>query len=260
MRDDELVKKGDDSFAFVISRSKRVLVHMKSQQSTLGPGDAALLCLLEPGVLGAKVHFDFVAMMIPAAELHRRLPNAFGATRERLSRRSEGLQLLRTYIRGLENGKRIVSLNARATVQRHLFDLAALSFETESRLGESSLSAVVEGRLSAAQEIIRSDMNNPELSVTSVADKLKISSRYLQWLFSQSETTFTSYVNVLRLDYAFTLLTDGLRSIDRISDVAMQAGFSDISYFGRLFKHRFGAAPSEIRADAIAKQNLRQRV
>ena len=45
----------------------------------------------------------------------------------------------------------------------------------------------------------------------------------------------------LRLKHAFTLLTaEG--SIDlRIWNIALQAGFSDISHFNRLFRSRFGA-------------------
>lgn len=184
VRDDELTRESDDSFAVVISRSKQIVVQKTSHNSVLGQGDAALLRISEPGVLGAKQQFAYVGMIIPAAELISRLPDAVAASRQRVRKSAEGLQLLRAYVRGLENGKRVLSINSRTTVQRHLFDLVALSFETKCRLGESSLSAVTEARLTAAREIIQSDFNNYELSITAVADKLKISSRYLQRLFS----------------------------------------------------------------------------
>jgi AraC-like DNA-binding protein len=33
----------------------------------------------------------------------------------------------------------------------------------------------------------------------------------------------------------------------RISDIAIEAGFSDLSYFNRLFRSRFGDAPGGVR-------------
>jgi AraC-like DNA-binding protein len=45
---------------------------------------------------------------------------------------------------------------------------------------------------------------------------------------------------------AFTLLTEA-RGERRISDVALQVGFSDISHFNRLFRSRFGDTPGGVR-------------
>jgi transcriptional regulator GlxA family with amidase domain len=36
----------------------------------------------------------------------------------------------------------------------------------------------------------------------------------------------------------------------RICDIALQAGFSDISHFNRLFRSRFGDMPKGVRAHA----------
>ena len=43
------------------------------------------------------------------------------------------------------------------------------------------------------------------------------------------------------------LLTAQRGSNVRISDIALQSGFSDISYFNRLFRSRFGDTPSGVR-------------
>jgi AraC-like DNA-binding protein len=253
IRDDELVKDSDDSYAFLISRSKHIIVDKKFQHFQLGHGDAALLRICEPGVVGAKTSFDYVAMMIPSAELQSRLSRTDIDLNKRLSKTSEGLQLLRSYVRALETGKRVMSINARAAIQHHLFDLAALAIENQLELGESTLSAIASARLAAAQEIIKSRFDQLEISIASVASALNVSPRYLQRLFHLSDTTFTAYVNGLRLDQAYTLLTDAKWDAIRISDIALRVGFSDISYFDRSFKHRFEASPSDIRAEASSK-------
>jgi AraC-like DNA-binding protein len=58
-------------------------------------------------------------------------------------------------------------------------------------------------------------------------------------------TSFTACVNEMRLQRAFALLTQAL-----ISDIALQAGFSDISYFNRLFRSRLGDTPTGVRSQA----------
>ena len=46
------------------------------------------------------------------------------------------------------------------------------------------------------------------------------------------------------------LLTAQRGSKVRISDIALQSGFSDVSYFNRLFRSRFGETPRDVRAEA----------
>jgi AraC-like DNA-binding protein len=47
------------------------------------------------------------------------------------------------------------------------------------------------------------------------------------------------------------LLSDPRCAGRKISAVAFDAGFSDLSYFNRTFRRRYGASPSELRAAAI---------
>jgi len=54
-------------------------------------------------------------------------------------------------------------------------------------------------------------------------------------------------VNELRLQRAFALLTNP-HARGRISEIALQAGFSDVSHFNRLFRAHFGDTPSGVRA------------
>ena len=59
-----------------------------------------------------------------------------------------------------------------------------------------------------------------------------------------------THVIELRLKQAFMLLTAQRGSKVRISDIALQSGFSDVSYFNRLFRSRFGDTPSGVRGEA----------
>jgi AraC-like DNA-binding protein len=76
--------------------------------------------------------------------------------------------------------------------------------------------------------------------------------RYVQHLFDLSGTSFTDFVLEQRLRLAHRLLREPKNSSRKISDIAATAGFSDISYFNRAFRARFGATPTDIRDGARA--------
>ena len=167
---------------------------------------------------------------------------------QRLSGKSEAVQLLRRYLGSVAKGL-TVSFDNRSIIRRHIVDLAVLAATLRCAIGESSASAVVATRLAAALDYIASHFSDPELSLAKVAQSLSISPRYLQRLLESSGTYFTAHVTELRLEHAFTLLTAEHSSDVRICDIALQAGFSDISYFNRLFRSRFGDTPKGVRAN-----------
>jgi AraC-like DNA-binding protein len=247
VRDDELVKRGDDSFAFLMSRSRNIEVDRKRQQFRLDQGDAVLMQVSEPGLLGAKTSFSYVAMMIPAAEMRSRLAS-MEDFRARISKSAEGLQLLRSYVQALETGKRVLGHHTQDAIQRHLFDLVAIACETNVKLGESSLSSVAAARLCAIQEFAGAHFEDPNFSVLAVATALGISPRYVQKLFQSMGRTFTGFVAELRLERAFAILCETPATRKRISDIALQVGFSDLSYFDRSFRRRYGTSPSDVQS------------
>ena len=75
-----------------------------------------------------------------------------------------------------------------------------------------------------------------------------MSTRYVQHLFQLYGVTFTNFVLEQRLLSAYRLLREPTSKSRKISDIATAAGFSDISYFNRAFRARFGATPTDIRA------------
>jgi AraC-like DNA-binding protein len=116
-----------------------------------------------------------------------------------------------------------------------------------------AMGAVAVARLGAARDHIAESFDEPELTVAAVAGRQGVSPRYLQRLFEASGTSFTAYVNELRLQRALTLLTGAPARTRRISDIALDAGFSDLSYFNRLFRSRFGDTPSGMRKGPAAQ-------
>jgi AraC-like DNA-binding protein len=102
-------------------------------------------------------------------------------------------------------------------------------------------------RLAAALADIAAGFTRQGLTVESVARRQGVSPRNLQRLLEMSGTSFTARVNELRLQRALALLGARQGRRWRIADIAMEAGFSDVSHFNRLFRARFGETPSSVR-------------
>ena len=91
-------------------------------------------------------------------------------------------------------------------------------------------------------------MPRSDLSPALVARRQGISDSYIRKLFESEGTSFSEFVLVRRLVRAYRMLTNARRADQKISSIAFDCGFGDLSYFNRTFKRFYGAAPSEIRA------------
>jgi AraC-like DNA-binding protein len=74
-----------------------------------------------------------------------------------------------------------------------------------------------------------------------------VTPRYVQMLFDVDGMTFSEFVVEQRLAQAYRMLTDALFLASSISAIAFEVGFSNLSYFNRTFRRRYGASPSDIR-------------
>lgn len=86
---------------------------------------------------------------------------------------------------------------------------------------------------------------NPEISVTSVAEHIKIDRTYLYRLFKkETGMSVIDYINDCRIATAETMLFDKNVSI---KDVAYSVGFTDQMYFSKVFKKIKGFSPTDYR-------------
>ncbi|HEY6258677.1 MAG TPA: helix-turn-helix domain-containing protein, partial [Xanthobacteraceae bacterium] len=66
---------------------------------------------------------------------------------------------------------------------------------------------------------------------------------------------FSRHVLGQRLERAHRLLRDPRLARVKISDIALNAGFTDLSYFNRSYRHRFNETPSTTRVNAALKKD-----
>jgi AraC-like DNA-binding protein len=133
----------------------------------------------------------------------------------------------------------------------HIVDLTALALgiEGDARKLAQERSAIAVRRAAILREIEHRSGDHT-LSAAAVAILLGITPRYVHLLLEESGQSFTHHVLKRRLDRATALLRDPQWRHRKIADIAAEAGFTDLSYFNRAFRRRYGATPSDIRHTA----------
>lgn len=83
-----------------------------------------------------------------------------------------------------------------------------------------------------------SEHHSENITLADIADLESLSTYYIShFIKKMTGMNFTTYLNNIRFDHAFSLLT---KTNLRISDICYEAGFSDSRYLNRLFKEKMG--------------------
>jgi AraC-like DNA-binding protein len=246
-----MVADGDDDVVLLTPSVGRLCAVQGGREVALGPGEALLLLHDEPAAL---IHDDvrFQGLVFPRAALATRVSDLNVTVMCAIPRSVGPLRLLIRYLALTRNEAVLAVPAVRRSMVSHIHDLTALALGANRDTKEQALNAVAAARLAAALAHIAERFTEAGLRVESVARRLGVSPRYLQRLLEASGTSFTARVNELRLQKTFALLTDPDGSKRRISDIAMEGGFSDISHFNRLFRARFGDTPRGVRGSCDA--------
>jgi AraC-like DNA-binding protein len=100
-------------------------------------------------------------------------------------------------------------------------------------------------------EDIRMHAANPAYDVHDVSRRMGLSLRYIYLLLEETGKSFSEHVIDRRIELARRALDDATTRGRTISSIAFDSGFSDLSYFNRTFRARYGATPSEVRQMAF---------
>jgi len=106
--------------------------------------------------------------------------------------------------------------------------------------------------LEKLQNLINTQLDNPELDVEHLADHMNMSRPTLyRKIKSISNLSPNELINIARLKKAAELLSEGVL---RIYEISEQVGYSSQNHFGRNFSKQFGMSPTEyIQSKGIKK-------
>lgn len=130
-------------------------------------------------------------------------------------------------------------------LQAHQSALSALDYRFLIGKNEVISSTDCSYQVLMAQEYVKANFQDAELSLKTVCKHVSMSTSYFSTLFrSHTGTTFIEYVTHVRIERAKELLKlSQLKSYE----IAYQVGFSDPHYFSLTFKKVTGDTPTEFR-------------
>ena len=135
----------------------------------------------------------------------------------------------------------------REALAEQLIALVALAFEATEQSVEEVRPTLGRLRFQAVKDYIDGHSHEPDLSPDRVGKAMGISRSYLYKLFADHDFSFQDYIRGLRLNRAAADLRNPSLSASSITDIAVRAGFSNMSHFSRCFSRRFGEAPRAFR-------------
>lgn len=240
----------DDCLLSCLGSSGHRVVH-RGREIVPSAGTATLLSMSDPFAGAFADNSRAVTIRVPRKALLATVPGLEDYFGQVVVQDSEALRLLTRYVELLDQDSQLMSGGLRRLVVSHVHDLMALT------LGASRDAAELAGgrglraaRLHAIKADIMNSLGEPGLSLTEIAARHRVTPRYVQALFEQEDSTFSSFLLDGRLAHVYRMLRDPLQMAKPISTIVYDAGFGDLSHFNRAFRHRYGATPSDIRAQA----------
>jgi len=94
---------------------------------------------------------------------------------------------------------------------------------------------------------IESVLGNPALTLSMVAERERVSTRYLQKLFAEAGNNFSHYLRTRRLDRCRTDLISPTHAELSISEICFRWGFNSSAHFSRVFHKEYGMSPRDYR-------------
>lgn len=213
----------------------------------VGAGETAVWNLGRRSSAATQPDTSFQTLQVSRRLLRALVPNLDDIDMVRFAPGNPTLDLMFGYA-DLVAGQAGVSEEGGRLVAGQLAELAALAFRGEAGLREGvGRNSVRAARLAAAKAATQEALSRPGLSAATIAAQLGISARYVQILFEEEGETFSSYVGRLRMEWVRRMIDDPRHDHRRLSDLAFEAGFRDLSTFNRQFRRHFGEAPSTAR-------------
>jgi AraC-like DNA-binding protein len=242
----------EDDLLLAINLSGRSIAQQDDTELKLENGDAMLATRGSEGFsIIRPMPVRFMGLRVPRDTLAPLAGPLDDAPLQLIPRGTEALNLLVVYAGGLFTGELPQTPQLRRLVVSHIQDLvgATVAAIRGSRAMPEGR-AIAAARLRAIMTDIAEYLGDCNLTAAAVAQRQRVTPRYVHKLFEQEGLVFSQFALGQRLARAHRMLTDVRLGQRNISSVAFEVGFGDLSYFNRVFRRCYGATPSEVRRSA----------
>jgi AraC-like DNA-binding protein len=235
-----------DSILLVLNGRCDVVHNLKGRDVYYRSGQTAVITAATTGEAQIR-SAHFLSVCFPRQSLEPLVADVEAAVLCPVEPDNDAARLLRRYLRIM--GKHPPSGVTGQLAADHIRDLVALVIGAARDGRElATKGGLAAARLLALKADCQANFRQPDFHLEQLAARSGLSTRSISALFEGDGTTFTDFVRSARLDRAHRLLADPRFDGLRIAAIAYESGFSDLSYFNRCFRRRYGLTPSDFRA------------
>lgn len=235
-RREDVAERPCDAVFVNIQVGGRSVVRQREVETRLTPGSFTLLDARRPFAMRFDGAFEQVCLHLPFAWFEGQGFDPADAVARRLDRGSAFGAALLDYVAAVMAGTA-----ADGEAAGHLAHLLRLAYR-------GAAPGLADQHLALVRRFVAAHCADPALTPRAVAGHFRISVRHLHKLFARSGESFGQFLLRTRLERGLDAI---LRAPERtITEVAMDAGFNDMSHFARSFRRRYGRSPSMARREA----------
>jgi AraC-like DNA-binding protein len=250
VRDARHTKAGIDGFHLLLigAESGPIRAQQAGRDHVCGAGSAFLMHLEQP-YRGRSTPSGSEAtyITVPATAMKELVANPQDRAGQ-VVHPSAALRLLDRYLQSLTTLEQHSTAELDNVIGIHLLDLMAAAVGPTTEAGVLiARRGLKAARLHAVLAAIARRCGDPAFDIDALPLQLGLSRRYIQHLLAETGKSFTEHLTECRLERARAMLANPDCAHMRIIDIAFAAGFGDLSNFNRLFRRRFGEAPSSAR-------------
>jgi AraC-like DNA-binding protein len=245
-----------EDIGLIINLKGTQVLAQRGREIVLHDGEAALVSCSDALDTVHRPPGDLLSLRLLRPEIAPRLA-AQDCFMRRIPGGTPALGLLTRYVNVLTHDATSADRGLQGTIASHVYDLAALALgATRDAAEQATGQGLRAARLFTIKQDIARSLARPDLSIDELARRHGCTPRYIQRLMESEGTSFTEYLLAQRLAHAHRMLTDPHRRGEKISMIALDSGFGDLSYFNRTFRRRYGDTPSAFRV--LARQAVDQ--
>lgn len=245
-----------DNLMLHIKTSGSSLVSQVGRELKIDAGEAALFTLCETGTHWFPMTAAGAFLCIPRRRLGSLVHDPESALMRLVSAQTPALRLLVDYVNLAMEKHELNQADLQRLFATHVVDLVALTLgATRDGIELAQARGLRAARLQAIKSDIARRFADEGLSVSDVARRHGVTPRYVHMLFEVEGRSFSEFLIEQRLTQAHRLLTNSQLAARTISAIAFEVGFTNLSYFNRCFRRRYGATPSDIREASASANN-----
>lgn len=237
----------EDAYFAVLMLGGTQQLEQDGRRVILRPGDFAIYDGARPHKLAFSPRWSEIILNIPRASLRAAAPGIADKMAVRLMCEHGLPRVLRDFLRGLGQELGSFRLDETEALSQHAIGLIASAMGPAMTTDELARPVLRATGLPAVKLVIDSHLRNPSLDAEQLARLVGLSPRYLNKLFAEEQTSLMRYVWQRRLELCSQALRDPALAQLRITDIALQWGFNDLSHFSRAFRDRYGVSPRDWR-------------